>query len=80
MRQTQSGRGTSWDTGPVWALVLDGKVIGGIGLRINSQYETAELGYSVARERWGQGLMPEAARALVEWGLRERGLTKVSAR
>ena len=70
----------SWDTNPVWALVLAGRVVGGIGLRINLQHETAELGYSVAREHWGQGLVPEAARAVVEWGFKERGPAKVFAR
>ena len=70
----------SWDTNPVWALVLAGRVVGGIGLRINLQHETAELGYSVAKEHWGQGLVPEAARAVVEWGFKERGLAKVFAR
>ena len=70
----------SWDTGPVWALVLKDKVIGGIGLRINSQHETGELGYPVAREHWGQGLVPKAAQAVAQWGFKERGLAKVFAR
>ena len=38
------------------------------------QHETAELGF------WGQGLVPEAARAVVEWGFKERALAKVFAR
>ena len=69
-----------WDTNPGWALVLSGKVIGGIGLRINLQHETGELGYSLAREHWGQGLVPEATRAVVHWGFKDRGLAKVFAR
>ncbi len=71
---------TSWDTNPVWAVVLSSKVVGGIGLRINTQHETGELGYSLARELWGQGLVPEACRAVVHWGFKERGLAKVFAR
>jgi ribosomal-protein-alanine N-acetyltransferase len=70
----------SWDTRPVWALALNGSVIGDIELRFNPQHETAELGYSVARDHWGKGLAPEAARAVVQWGFEERGLAKVFAR
>ncbi len=70
----------SWDINPVWALVLSGKVVGGIGLRIDLQDETAELGYSLAKEHWGQGLVPEAARAVVEWGFKVRFLAKFLAR
>ena len=69
----------SWDTNPGWALVLTDKVIGHVGLRINPQHETAELGYSVAREHWGQRLATEATRTVVQWGFKERGLAKVFA-
>ena len=70
----------SWDIRPVWALTLNGSVIGDIELRFNAQHETAELGYSVAKDHWGQGLASEAARAVVQWGFQERGLAKVFAR
>ena len=55
----------SWDTNPVWALVLAGRVVGGIGLRTDPEHETAGLGYSIAKEHWGQGLVPEGTRAVV---------------
>ena len=69
-----------WDTNPGWALVLRGRVIGHIGLRISQQNETGELAYSVAREHWGQGSMPEAARAVVQWGFKELGVSRGSSR
>ncbi|MYL06055.1 MAG: GNAT family N-acetyltransferase [Gemmatimonadales bacterium] len=37
------------------------------------------MGYSLARKHWGRGLTAEAARAVVDWGFRERGLAKVYA-
>ena len=60
-----------------FAIVLDGTVVGAINLRIDAEKETASLGYGLAREHWGRGLMLEAARAVVGWGFEERGLAKV---
>ena len=70
---------SSRDEWPVWAIVLAGKVIGGIGIRIDGEYATGALGYSLARQHWGRGLTVEAARAVVDWVFRERGLAKVYA-
>ena len=69
----------SWDLWPVWAMVLDGKVVGGVGIEIDVEYATGALGYSLAKEHWGSGLVVEAARAVVDWAFRERGLAKVYA-
>ncbi|WP_419938765.1 GNAT family N-acetyltransferase [Candidatus Palauibacter sp.] len=70
---------TSRDVWPVWAMVLDGRVVGGVGIEIDSEYATGALGYSLARKHWGKGLTLEAARAVVDWAFRERGLAKVYA-
>ncbi len=39
----------------------------------------AELGYVLARRHWGQGYMPEAARAVIDWALAQPGLVRVWA-
>lgn len=70
---------TSRDVWPAWAMVLDERVVGGIGIEIDAQEATGALGYSLARKHWGRGLTLEAARAVVDWGFRERGLAKVYA-
>ena len=70
---------TSREVWPVWAMVLEGRVVGGIGIDIDAQDERGALGYSLARKHWGRGLTVEAARAVVDWGFRERGLAKVYA-
>ncbi|WP_419950527.1 GNAT family N-acetyltransferase [Candidatus Palauibacter sp.] len=70
---------TSRDLWPAWALVLDGRVVGGIGIEIDVEYATGALGYSIAKEHWGRGLTVEAARAVIDWAFRERGLAKVYA-
>ena len=70
----------SWETGPLWAIVFDGTVNGGIGLRIDVQHELGEIGYSLARPHWGEGLMLEACRAVIEWGFAQRSLAKLLVR
>ena len=72
---------TSWDKGAAFAVVYDGRVVGLVSLRVDPEDEDrkAELGYDVARDMWGQGLAPEAASAVCDWGFREYGLAKVYA-
>ena len=60
----------SWDTNPSWAIVLDSSVVGGINLGTNDPHEIASLGYALARNHWGNGLMTEAARAVIDWAFR----------
>ena len=69
----------SWETNPSFVIVLDGKVVGSIGMTVNQSYETAEIGYTLQREHWGNGIIPEALKAVLSWALRDLGLAKVSA-
>ncbi len=69
-----------WSTRPAFAMVLDGHVVGGLGLRIDERHERAELGYALAKKHWGKGLTLEAARAVVGWGFARYSLYKVYAR
>ncbi len=66
-------------TQPSWAIVLDGVGIGGIILSIDSKHETGQIDYALARPHWGQGLMTEAAGAVVDWGFSQRGLSRISS-
>lgn len=63
----------------MFAIVFEGHVVGGIGLRINGRHDSAELGYALAKPQWGRGLTPEAARAVVGWGFERYALNKVGA-
>lgn len=51
---------------PAWAITHAGVAIGGINLRFHHDYHIGEMGYSIARSYWGQGLTTEAARAVME--------------
>ena len=54
-----------------------GELLGGVGLR-TPEDGVAEIGYWVKREARGRGVAPRAVRLLSEWGLRERGLARIS--
>ena len=68
-----------WDTGPRFSIVIDANVVGGIGLEIDKANKIAEVGYSIAREHWGKGYVPEAAREVLRWGFEDLGLAKIYA-
>ena len=55
----------------------DDRPFGVIELRLGGH--RAELGYVLARPWWGHGLMTEAARAVVEWGLAQAEIYRVWA-
>ncbi len=66
-----------WAESPRFSIVVDSKVIGGLGLTIDKKHKIAELAYSMAKEHWGKGIMTEAARGVVRWGFEELGLAKI---
>jgi RimJ/RimL family protein N-acetyltransferase len=49
-----------------WAIEYEGVVVGGINIRFFHDHHVGELGYSLSPPLWGQGLMTEAARAVVD--------------
>lgn len=61
----------------------DNKAIGSVGLMIGKASNLtisdteAELGYWIGVPFWGQGLIPEAAKALIQHGFVDLGLTKI---
>ncbi len=70
---------TSQDKGAAFAVEHDGRVIGLISLTVDPEDRKAELDYDIARDMWGQGVAPEAASAVCDWGFREYGLAKIYA-
>ncbi|MBL9031210.1 MAG: GNAT N-acetyltransferase [Phycisphaerae bacterium] len=54
------------DRGVVFAITLDGAVIGSIGLTVDRPHSRAEIGYVIDPSHWGKGYATEAARAVVE--------------
>jgi [ribosomal protein S5]-alanine N-acetyltransferase len=61
-----------------WAMEHDGRVVGGINLRLFSEGLIAEVDYAVARPFWGRGLATEAALAILDSAFRTfQELTRV---
>lgn len=57
-----------------------GRMIGTIGFMwINVDSQSAEVGYSLSREYWNRGLMTEALRAVIAFGLDELSLNRIEA-
>jgi len=68
----------------VWAIVLkeNGRIIGSIGLEPDKRrpgVKSREMGYSLAKEYWGQGLMTEAAAAALDFAFSVLKLDIVAA-
>ncbi len=72
-----------WDRDGLTQLAVEenGAVIGECGLMVQLVEGTSEveLSYRLRRDRWGHGLATEAARAVLRWGLLERGVAEVIA-
>ncbi len=52
---------------------------GSVGLHVEKDHGRAEMGYWIGVPYWGRGYASEAARAVVEYGLRELGLNRIYA-
>jgi ribosomal-protein-alanine N-acetyltransferase len=69
---------TTWELGIV--LAESGELVGGCGLLARRlHYREWELGYVLRRDHWGRGLVPEAARAVADFGFRHVGAHRIYA-
>ena len=65
-----------------FALEYQGKVIGSLGVKEYNEKNYPELaalqgrevGYTLSKDYWGRGLMPEAVKAVVDWLFNEQKL------
>lgn len=69
-----------WELEPSWAIVLDRRVVGGLGLTLRPPESLAELGYSLAPAHWNHGYSTEAARAVLDYAFFVLGLDAIVAR
>jgi ribosomal-protein-alanine N-acetyltransferase len=60
-------------------LPSDGRLIGGIGLRIAPQHKNAELGYWLGVPYWGKGYATEAAHEMLRYGFEDLRLHRIFA-
>lgn len=64
-----------------FAITVDGKVIGSIGVfrQRNIHRQTAELGYYIAEEHWGKGIMTEAVKQICEYVFGKSDIIRIYA-
>lgn len=74
-------RARSADPETVFAIAVDGKAVGGIGIVLHEDVErvSAEIGYWLGEPYWGRGIMTEAVRAVTAHAVATHGLTRVYA-
>jgi len=63
-----------------WAIVLktSGEMIGTCSYMLKTD-TCAEIGYDLAKEHWGKGLMTEALETMVAYGFKKMALEKIKA-
>ena len=71
----------SFGAGLTWAVALKGnnKCVGTCGYGDIEIGERGEIGFDLAKEQWGKGLMSEALVPIIAYGFDELGLNKVEA-
>ncbi len=63
-----------------FAIEIKGEAAGGIGLHKIAARHKAELGYWLAQPYWGQGIMTEAVKCIVEFGFKRLRLVRICAK
>ena len=66
----------------VFAIAVNGEAVGSIGIFLQTDIheKNAEMGYWLAEEFWGQGIMPKAIEEIVEYGFRTFDIVRIFAR
>ena len=64
-----------------FAITIDGKAIGSIGVfrQGNIHRHTAELGYCIAEEYWGKGIMTEAVKQICKYVFEKSDIIRIYA-
>ena len=64
-----------------FAITVDTKVVGSIGIfrQGNVHRQTAELGYYIAEEYWGKGIMTEAVKQICEYVFGKSDIIRIYA-
>ncbi len=61
-----------------YTVLLDGKVVGAVGIKINSHRDfIGEIGYFLDEKYWGRGIIPKAVKLAEKEGFKKLGLTRI---
>tara|TARA_B110000438_G_scaffold232589_1_gene228323 strand:- start:3952 stop:4494 length:543 start_codon:yes stop_codon:yes gene_type:complete len=68
-----------WKDNARFMINFNKEIIGSVGLYINQKEKRAEVGYSLSKKFWGNGIIPEAVSEVFRYGFEELKLEKVFA-
>lgn len=60
--------------------LVDGHLVGAIGLHIDGVNRSAEIGYWVGKPFWNRGYATEATKSMIAYGFEVVGLNRIAAR
>jgi RimJ/RimL family protein N-acetyltransferase len=88
-KRFEAGKGVVWaieqrapgaaDAAAASNAAASGALIGAVGLNLTRAHRRAELGYWIAKSRWGQGIATEASQAVLRYGFDALGLHRIDA-
>lgn len=66
----------------IFAIVINGEAVGSIGVHPQSDFycKNAEMGYWISEEFWGNGIVPEAIKLMIDYGFKTFDITRIYAR
>jgi ribosomal-protein-alanine N-acetyltransferase len=66
----------------IFAITVNNEAVGSIGVHPQHDFycKNAEMGYWISEELWGQGIVPEAIKLIVDYGFRTFDITRIYAR
>jgi len=73
---------TTNPTACIFAIAIDNKPIGSIGLHLQTDIlrKNAEIGYWLAEEYWGKGIVTDAIKQIVKYGFENLDIVRIFAR
>lgn len=65
----------------IFAISVNGEAVGSIGLfpQTDIHAKNAEMGYWLSEEYWGNGIMPQAIKQIVDYGFQTFDITRIFA-
>lgn len=73
---------TSNPNSKIFAIIVDGKPVGSIGLHLQTDIlrKNAEIGYWLGEQYWGKGIITQAVPQMIDYGFNNMDIIRIFAR
>ncbi len=73
---------TSNPNSKIFAIIIDGKPVGSIGLHLQTDIlrKNAEIGYWLGEQHWGKGIITQAVPQMIDYGFKNMDIVRIFAR